>query len=74
MGSINIQLLAANQITMQYMGTIMTVVFSVANAITVRMGHLLGANKISSARQAGYAGIYLSTIFMGLVAISYWFS
>lgn len=73
MGSINIQLLAANQITMQYMGTIMTVVFSVANAITVRMGHLLGANKISSARQAGYAGIYLSTIFMGLVAISYWF-
>ena len=72
MGSLSSQLLAANQIALQYLGVLMSVVFSIAQAITVRMGHLLGAKETHLAKQAGYAGIYLSLFFMVIVAICYW--
>src|SRR3990167_10059028 len=48
MGSLSSQLLAANQITTQYLGILMGIVFAIAQAITVRMGHLLGAKEINS--------------------------
>jgi MATE family multidrug resistance protein len=35
--------MAANQVALQYMGTWMAMIFAIAQAITVRMGHLLGA-------------------------------
>jgi MATE family multidrug resistance protein len=72
MGSLGSELLAANQIALQYMGTLMAIVFSIAQAITVRMGHLLGAHEIASAKRAGYAGIGLSILLMFIVAIGYW--
>ena len=72
MGSFGTQLLAANQITMQYMGTLMSVIFSIAQAITVRMGHLLGAGDPVSAKQTAYGGISISIILMLIVAICYW--
>jgi MATE family multidrug resistance protein len=72
MGSISSQMLAANQIAMQYMGTLMAVIFSVAQAITVRMGHLLGAKEIHSAERACYAGLWISGVFMGIAAVFYW--
>jgi MATE family, multidrug efflux pump len=72
MGSLGSQLLAANQIALQYMGAFMTVIFSIAQAITVRMGHLLGAKEINFAKHAGYAGIIISVTFMGIIAICYW--
>ena len=71
MGSFSSELLAANQVTMQYLGTLMSVVFSIAQAVTVRMGHLIGAKEINSAKNAGYTGIYLSVFFMGIIAIFY---
>jgi MATE family multidrug resistance protein len=72
MGSLGSELLAANQIALQYMGASMTVIFSIAQAITVRMGHLLGGSELNAAKNAGYAGICVSGIFMGAVAICYW--
>jgi MATE family multidrug resistance protein len=73
MGSLGSHLLAANQIAMQYLGTLMGVIFSIAQAITVRMGHLLGAKELNSAKHAGYAGIFISAAFMGIISIFYWF-
>lgn len=64
--------IAANQIALQYLGTLMAVIFSTAQAITVRMGHLLGAGDKVVAEQSAYVGILISMLFMSLVAICYW--
>lgn len=73
MGSMSTQLLAANQIALQYMGSLMAVIFSIAQAITVRMGHLLGAEAANAARSTAYIGTFMAVVFMGIVAIFYWF-
>lgn len=72
MGLIGIQSLAANQVTMQYLGPLMGIIFCIAQAITVRMGHQLGAKQIASAERASYAGISLAIFFMIIVAFFYW--
>ena len=64
--------LAANQITMQYMCTLMAVIFSIAQAITVRMGHLLGAQEPLAARRAAFCGVGTAGTFMGLAALLFW--
>lgn len=73
MGSFGSIVMAANQIALQYLGALMAIVFSLAQAITVRMGHLLGANKIIAAQNTAYIGIYLATLFMLLVALCYYY-
>lgn len=73
MGRISLEALAANQITLQYVGQFTVVSFSLAQAITVRMGHTIGANDIAAAERAGYMGIILGLIFMSLIALLYWF-
>lgn len=73
MGTFSSQLMAANQIAFQYMGTLVGVIFSIAQAITVRMGHLLGAGDPTAARQAGFAGISISVLLMMLASLVYWF-
>ena len=72
MGSLGGLVMAANQIALQYLGTLMAVIFSTAQAITVRMGHLLGAGNKNAAEQSAYIGIFMSTLFMLLVALCYW--
>lgn len=72
MGTISIPALAANQIAMQYLGPLMGVIFSIAQAITVRMGHQLGANHPDMAKRSAFVGVGLSAIFMLLIAIFYW--
>jgi len=65
--------LAANQITMQYLGILIAVVFSIAQAVTVRMGHKIGEKDIRAADQVNKAGIFLAVAFMSIVAIFYLF-
>jgi multidrug resistance protein, MATE family len=72
MGAFGSLVIAANQIALQYLGTLMAVIFSTAQAITVRMGHLLGAGDKVAAEQSAYIGIFFSMLFMMLVAICYW--
>lgn len=72
MGSLGSQLLAANQIAMQYLCILMSIIFSIARAITVRMGHLLGAKDTNLAKRAGFTGTMISAIFMGIIAIVFW--
>jgi len=72
MGSISSQILAANQIAFQYLGTLIGIVFSIAQAVTVRMGHLLGAHEVNLAARTTYAGLCLSAIYMLIIAVCYW--
>lgn len=72
MGMLSTVAIAANQIAMQYLGFMMNMVFSIAQAITVRMGHLLGAHDVESARRTGNLGMLLPMGMMCLVAIIYW--
>ena len=72
MGTISISALASNQITMQYLGPLMGVIFCFAQAITVQMGHQLGAKQIAMAKETAHAGIFLSVIFMLIIAVFYW--
>ena len=71
MGLIGVHSLAANQVTMQYMGPLMGTVFCIAQAMTVRMGHELGAKNPASAERAAYAGISIAAVYMCLVALVY---
>ena len=73
MGSLGSQLLAANQIALQYMGAFMTVIFSIAQAITVRMGHLLGAKEIRAAEKSSYLGTAIAIAFISVISIIYLF-
>ncbi|MEO8401008.1 MAG: MATE family efflux transporter [Gammaproteobacteria bacterium] len=74
MAVISIASLAANQIVMQYLGLLIDIILSLAQAMTVRMGHHLGANQPKIAERTSYAGIILSTIIMIIIAFFYWFS
>lgn len=72
MGLINIESLAANQITMQYLAPLMGIIFCIAQAVTVRMGHQLGAHQLVPAELTSFAGITLSILFMFIIALIYW--
>ena len=50
----------------------MAVIFSIARAITVRMGHLLGAQEPLAARRAAFCGVGTAGTFMGLAALLFW--
>lgn len=73
MGSFGSLVMAANQIALQYLGTLMAVIFSTAQAVTVRMGHLLGAGDKVAAEKSAYIGVSISLLFMLLVAICFWY-
>lgn len=72
MGSFGSLVMAANQVALQYLGTLMAVIFSTAQAVTVRMGHLLGAGDKDAAKHTAYIGVFISMVFMLLVAACYW--
>jgi MATE family multidrug resistance protein len=63
---------AANQVALQYLCLMMSIIFSIAQAITVRMGHLLGEKETALAKNASHIGIFIVIIFMSLVACVYW--
>jgi multidrug resistance protein, MATE family len=62
---------AANQVALQYLGLMMSIIFAMAQAITVRMGHLLGAKEINAAEKASYIGIGISVAFIGIISFIY---
>ena len=71
MGSFGVLVMAANQIVLQYMGALMQVIFSIAQAITVRIGHLLGGGDKQSAEHTCYLGVFLCTVLMVGIGIIY---
>ncbi len=73
MGTLGIQTLAANQIVFQYYGPIIGISFSIAQAITVRIGRELGAKNFEAAKRASIAGTHLTGFMMLIAASCYWF-
>ncbi len=72
MGRISNQVLAANQIALQYLGQLMSMIFALAQAVSVRMGQALGANNPLLAERTTYAGMTLAFSFIFLVALFIW--
>lgn len=72
LGLLGSQYQAANQIALQYLNLTINIFFAIAQAITVRMGHLLGAEQPYEAKKASYLGVYLSFIVAFISAIIYW--
>ncbi len=64
--------MAANQVALQYMGFWASMIFAVAQAITVRMGHLLGAGEAHAAKRAAICGVATAGGGMVIVAILFW--
>lgn len=72
MGLIGSEVQAANQVALQYLSLFMSCMFAIAQAVTVRMGHLLGAKEAHAAAKVSYLGICIAIILMTSVAIFYW--
>jgi MATE family multidrug resistance protein len=72
MGHLGTVELAANQLTMQFVGQASVLTFSIAQAVTVRMGHTLYAGEPKLAERAVYIGVVIAVSFMTLVALCYW--
>ncbi len=72
MGTLGVQALAANQIVFQYFGPLMGIAFSIAQAVTIRMGHELGAKNSHAAQCTSSAGTSLTLLLMLLAALCYW--
>lgn len=71
MGVIGTEMQAANQVAMQYLGLMMSIIFAVAQSITVRMGHLLGAKEINAAEKASHIGIAIAVLFISIISVIY---
>jgi len=63
---------AANQIAMQFLGVFGSMMFAMAQAITVRMGHLLGDNKPAAAERSAYIGTLIGICFVVIIGFVYW--
>lgn len=67
MGSIGgNSMLAANQVVLQYISVFMSIIFSIAQAITVRIGYLLGEGKVLKSETAANLGLLICLI-VGIV-------
>ena len=64
-------ILAANQIALQYMSVSFTVGVAVAMASSSLVSQFLGAKEPDMAEKAAYRAIILATIGMGLIGLSY---
>lgn len=72
MGNMSATALEANQLTLQYMGFFGSLMFAIAQAITVRAGNQLGAKQIDVANRAAYAGITVTFCYALIVALTFW--
>jgi MATE family multidrug resistance protein len=74
MGLLGSEMQAANQVALQYMGLLMTMMFSIAQAITIRIGHLIGAKQRHAVEKAAYLGVLIAAVTSALIGIVYLFS
>ncbi len=73
MGRMGNEILAANQIALQFGGLVFMVLFSAAQGLAARMGHLLGADDYQAAERATYIGVSIMFILIFISALCYWF-
>lgn len=71
-GQMGATTLAAHQIALQTAAITFMVPLGTSFATTVRVGQLYGQGNLPRARLAGYVGISLGALFMGLMALVVW--
>ena len=68
MGTRSAEITAAHQIAINFASTMFMVPLALSSAITIRIGHALGAGNPSAARFSGNTGISLCAVFMACSA------
>jgi MATE family multidrug resistance protein len=69
-GRFGTSMLAAHQIAFQYLSFIITLVFAMSQAVTVRVGHAVGRKDFSAIRLAIYVGMLLNFFCIFLLALA----
>lgn len=72
MGQLGTIPLAAHQVALQTASITFMVPLGISFATTVRVGQFSGRNDPAGAQLAGYVGIGMGALFMGLMAIALW--
>lgn len=68
-GTLGAQIAAAHQIALNFASSMFMIPLALSGAITVRVGHALGAKNAAAARYSGWMGIGISGAFMFCAAI-----
>ncbi|MBD2255887.1 MATE family efflux transporter [Nostoc parmelioides] len=71
-GQLGTNALAAHQIALQTISMSFQIALGVSLAITVRVGQLVGQNDLLATRLAGYVGIAIAALSMGVIGITFW--
>ncbi|MBD2498552.1 MATE family efflux transporter [Nostoc sp. FACHB-280] len=72
MGKLGTTALAAHQIALQTASMSYQIALGISLATTIRIGQLLGEQKVAVARLAGYVGIALGALSMTITGIIFW--
>ncbi|WP_322697532.1 MATE family efflux transporter [Nostoc sp. DedSLP03] len=71
-GQLGTNALAAHQIALQTISMSFQMAVGISLATTVRVGQLAGQNDLVGTRLAGYVGIAIAALAMGVVALAFW--
>ncbi len=71
-GQLGTNALAAHQIALQTISISFQMALGISLATTVRVGQLVGQNDLLATRLAGYVGIAIAALSMGVVGITLW--
>ncbi|MEH1874524.1 MATE family efflux transporter [Nostoc sp.] len=71
-GQLGTNALAAHQIALQTISISFQLALGISLATTVRVGQLVGQNDLLATRLAGYVGIAIAGVSMGVVGITLW--
>lgn len=71
-GQLGTNALAAHQIALQTISISFQLALGISLATTVRVGQLVGQNDLLATRLAGYVGIAIAGLSMGVVGITFW--
>ncbi|BDI14211.1 MATE family efflux transporter [Nostoc cf. commune SO-36] len=71
-GQLGTNALAAHQIALQTISISFQIALGISLATTVRVGQLVGENDLVATRLAGYVGIAIAAISMGIAGITFW--
>ncbi|MEA5622463.1 MATE family efflux transporter [Nostoc sp. UHCC 0251] len=71
-GQLGTNALAAHQIALQTISISFQMAVGISLATTVRVGQLVGQNELLAARLAGYVGIAIAVLSMGIVGMTFW--
>lgn len=63
--------LAAHQIVIQYLSFFITLVFGMSQAVSIRVGHCIGAKDFANVPYAAYVGMALNTLCILFIAIGF---